>query len=262
MESLQQMYKVVDNALLCPKYHRLQFEAPALAATVQPGQFVHIRTSEGLEPFFRRPFSVYRAQGTLVEVFYEVVGPGTTLLAAKQPGDMLDVIGPVGTPFTLPQKSIKHVVMVAGGIGIAPFLLLTDILKGWDISLTLLYGGRTKDHVHPMTEFKENGCVIYVATEDGSVGTKGRVSTFFETMPKDPVTTFVYTCGPMPMMAAVQAFVKQYGLSGEAACEEVMACALGACLGCSIPTTKGYRTVCYEGPVFPLHELIFEGASA
>lgn len=259
MEKIQNIYKVVANEKLCPQFWRLSFEAPDLAKAVKPGQFVHIRTNEGLEPFFRRPFSVYRAYQNKVDIFYEVVGPGTKLLSQKIKGDMLDVLGPLGTPFTLPDDKIKQVVMIAGGIGIAPMLVLSDILKKRKIELVLLYGGRTRAHVYPMMEFKENGVKVHIATDDGSVGYKGRVSGLFDKINLNPQTTLIYTCGPHPMMKAVQEFAKQYHLKGQAACEETMACALGACLGCSIPTTSGFKTVCHDGPAFNLEEIVFKG---
>lgn len=254
---LQDIYKVVSNEKLCPQFYRLCIDAPPIVEIVRPGQFIHIRTSEGLEPFFRRPFSVYRAKKH-VEIFYEVVGPGTRLLSQMAKGDDIDVLGPVGTPFVLPPVKIKQVVMVAGGIGIAPFMILSDLLKNKNYELVLLYGGRTRGHVYPMKEFKANGCKVSVATDDGSVGLKGRVSTLFSKIDNNPETTFMYTCGPNPMMAAVQAFARKHRLRGQAACEEIMACALGACLGCSIKTTKGYKTVCCDGPVFDLDEVVFE----
>ena len=148
--------------------------------------------------------------------------------------------------------------MIGGGIGIAPFLMLSDLLKKkGKYELIVLYGGRTKDHVYPMKEFKANGCKIYVATDDGSAGVKGRVSELFPKINADPKTTYLYTCGPHAMMHAVQDFAKKNYLQGQAACEQLMACALGACLGCSIKTTKGYKTVCYDGPVFDLKEVVF-----
>lgn len=263
MKQLQNIYRVVSNDKLCPRFYRLSLDAPELSKEVKPGQFIHIRTSEGLEPFFRRPFSVYRAK-KYVEIFYEPIGPGTELLASKKKGDGLDVLGPLGNPFTLPSKNIKQVVMVAGGIGVAPFLALSDVLKNVGANgrsplreLILLYGGRTKGHVYPMKEFKENRVKVFVATDDGSVGVKGRVSELFSKINLDRKTTMVYTCGPNPMMAAVQRFCNQHDLHGEAACEEIMACALGACLGCSIPTKSGYKTVCYDGPCFDLQEVVF-----
>ncbi len=256
MDKIQNTYKVIANDKLCPRFCRLSFEAPDLAKEIKPGQFVHIRASEGLEPFFRRPFSVYRAQ-RYVEIVYEPIGFGTRLLAAKQKGDNVDILGPLGTPFVLPPAGTKQVVMIAGGIGIAPMMILSDVLKNKKYETVLLYGGRTRGHVYPMKEFKDNGIKVYVATDDGSIGYKGRVSGLFHKINLKTPTTFIYTCGPTPMMKAVQNFAVQHQLKGQAACEEVMACALGACLGCSIQTKGGYKTVCYDGPAFDLDEVMF-----
>ncbi|OGX30427.1 MAG: hypothetical protein A2705_00220 [Omnitrophica WOR_2 bacterium RIFCSPHIGHO2_01_FULL_52_10] len=258
MAKLQNVYKVVSNEKLCPRFFRLCFDAPLIVRKIQPGQFVHIRAHDGLEPFFRRPFSVCRAK-KYVEIFYEAVGPGTKILSLKKKGDPLDVLGPVGRPFVLPPAGTKQVVMIAGGIGVAPFLILSDVLKKKKgLELVLLYGGRTQGHVFNMKEFKNNGCATHMATDDGSIGTRGLVDKLFSKIDLNSKTTFIYTCGPNPMMAAVQKFARRHGIKGQAACEEIMACALGACLGCSIRTTKGFRTVCYDGPVFDLAEVIFE----
>ncbi len=257
MEKIQNIYTVVSNEKLCPQYWRLTFNAPQLAQEVKAGQFVHIRTNEtGFEPFFRRPFSVYRAQ-KYVSIFYDVKGPGTKILSLKKKGDTLDVLGPLGTPFVLPPAGIKKVVMIAGGIGVAPMLILSDALKELKYDLTLIYGGRTRAHVYPLTDFKELGVRVHIASDDGSVGFKGRVSGLFDKIDVNPKNTFLYTCGPNPMMKAVQEFAGKHQLQGQAACEEIMACALGACLGCSIETTKGFKTVCYDGPAFPLDEVKF-----
>lgn len=267
MEKIQNIYKVVSNEKLCQQFWRMAFEAPELAKEVKPGQFVHIRVDEErLDPFFRRPFSVYRTHKH-VEIFYEVVGPGTRILSQKQKGDTIDVLGPLGTPFNMPPAAVTQVVMIAGGIGVAPMLILSDVLKRTLIpgaskgrknyDLVLLYGGRTRGHVYPMTEFKANDVKVHVATDDGSVGHKGRVSGLFDKIKIDTKGTYIYTCGPAPMMKAVQEFAAKNNLKGQAACEEIMACALGACLGCSIPTTKGYKTVCNDGPAFNLEEIVF-----
>ncbi len=253
---LHESYKVVSNKKLSPKFHHLCIDAKPILKKIQPGQFVHLRISDGLEPFFRRPFSIYRAKKYL-EVFYEVVGPGTQILSSKVKRDVVDVLGPLGNEFSLPPKGIKQVVMVAGGVGVAPFLALSDILKKRKIELILLYGGRTKEHTYPMKEFKENGCKVFISTDDGSVGVKGRISRLFSKIDTNFKTTFIYTCGPTPMMASVQQFARKHHLQGEAACEEVMACGLGTCLGCAIHTTSGYKTVCYDGPVFNLSEVLF-----
>lgn len=257
MEKIQNNYKVIINEKLSPQYWRMAFDAPDLIAQVKPGQFVHIRTDEqGLQPFFRRPFSVYRAR-KYVEIFYDAVGPGTRLLSLKKKGDTLDVLGPLGVPFQMPPETTKQVILIAGGIGIAPMLILSDVLKNKKYNFVLLFGGRDRGHVYPMQEFKDNGVKVHIATDDGSVGVKGRVSVLFDKIEKNPESTFIYTCGPNPMMKAVQAFACQHGIKAQAACEEIMACGLGACLGCSIETKNGFKTVCYDGPAFNLDEVVF-----
>ncbi len=256
MQQIQNIYPVVALKKVNATYFHLTFQAPALAKVVQPGQFIHIKVSQGFEPFFRRPFSVYRAHNGKVELFFEPVGKGSRLLASAKKGDMFDILGPLGKPFTLPSRSVKQVVFIGGGIGVAPFMLFSDVIKKHKAEKILLYGGRARAHTFPMTAFKKNGVKVFTATDDGSVGVKGRVSELFHKIAISP-STMIYTCGPRLMMAAVQAFAKVHGLNGEASCEEVMACGLGACLGCSIPTTKGYQTVCHDGPVFDLNELVF-----
>ncbi|HQP10059.1 MAG TPA: dihydroorotate dehydrogenase electron transfer subunit [Candidatus Omnitrophota bacterium] len=255
MEKLQDVYRIISNEKICPKFFRLCLDAPSIVNKALPGQFIHIRIQESLQPFFRRPFSISRAQKH-IEILYEPVGTGTHLLSRKKKGEMLDVLGPVGTPFSLPPKGIRQVVMIAGGIGVAPLLFLSDILKR-KYELVLLYGGRTKGHVYDMKEFKQNGCKVLISTDDGSVGVKGRVSKLFTKIRPDSQTTFIYTCGPRPMMASVQSFARGHKLRGQGSCEEVMACALGACLGCSIETRNGFKTVCHDGPAFDLNDLIF-----
>jgi dihydroorotate dehydrogenase electron transfer subunit len=257
MEKIQNKYKVLINENLCPKYWRMVFDAPDLALRVKPGQFVHIRTDEeGLQPFFRRPFSVYRAL-KYVEIFYALVGPGTKLLSLKKKNDSLDVLGPLGTPFVLPPEGTKQVVMIAGGIGIAPMLILSDVLKKKKCELILLYGARNRDHVYPMKEFKDNGVKVHIATDDGSVGVKGKVSVLFNKIDLTAGNSFIYTCGPNPMLKVVQAFAAKHNILGQVACEEIMACGLGACKGCSIETKNGYKTVCHDGPAFNLDEVVF-----
>jgi dihydroorotate dehydrogenase electron transfer subunit len=257
MKKIQHKLKVLSNQKLGGNYLHLVLDATELAPRIKPGQFIHIKVTDGFEPLFRRPFSVFRAKSGKVEVFYDPIGRGTRILAAKEKGDSVDVLGPLGKPFTLPGKELKQVVFVAGGIGVAPFLLFADQLKTHKAEKILLYGARSKELTFSLTEFKKAGVKTFVATEDGSVGLKGRVTELFSKIAMDPATTMIYTCGPRAMMYAVQKFVKDSGLRGEGSMEEVMACGLGACLGCSIRTTKGYRTVCHDGPVFALEELIF-----
>ncbi|MBF0479315.1 MAG: dihydroorotate dehydrogenase electron transfer subunit [Candidatus Omnitrophica bacterium] len=253
---IQHQLKIISNKKITDKLYHLVLEHGKLAAQVKPGQFVEVRIQESLEPFFRRPFSVFRSQKA-VEIFYEVRGKGTGILSSQVKGAMLDVMGPLGTAFTLPAKKIKQVVMIGGGIGVAPFMALSDALKNRGHDLLLLYGGRSKEFTFNMAEFKKNGCKVFISTDDGSVGVKGRVSELFDKIEINPDTTMLYTCGPRPMMASVQKFAQEHGLKGQCSCEEVMACGVGVCLGCVVKTTAGYKTVCHDGPVFDLHEIVW-----
>ncbi len=255
-EKVHHICKIVSNKRLCSRFMDLRIEAVPILKHVVPGQFVNIRVSENITPFFRRPFSVARVGGRHLEIIYEVLGKGTELLSEKKKGDDLDILGPLGNGFNMPPKGTKQVVMIAGGVGIAPFLFLSDVLADNGFELILLYGARNKDYVFDMSFFISNGVQIFVATDDGSVGEKGRVRVLF---PKIEISssTFIYTCGPRPMMASVQDFARRYGLRGQASCEETMACGVGACMGCVTKTTDGYRRVCLEGPVFDLDKLFF-----
>ncbi len=255
MIDFQQKYTIVANKKVAGTLYQLSLDAPTLVRKVLPGQFMHIRVNDGLKPFLRRPFSIYRALKT-VDILYDIVGAGTRMLSEKKKGERVDCLGPLGTPFTLPPKNVKQVVLIAGGVGVAPFLALTDILKKKNYKLILLYGARSKAQIFPMKDFKENGCQVHVATDDGSIGAKGWVSVLFPKIKRD-MSTYLYTCGPRPMLACVQAFAKEKHLEGQASLEEVMACGVGACLGCSTKTTHGYKTVCHDGPVFDLSDIIF-----
>lgn len=256
MQKVQNKYKIVSNKKITSRVYRLSLDAKDVIKKVKPGQFIHIRVSEGLKPFFRRPFSIFKA-GKYLEIFYDVVGQGTKILSERKTGEYLDVIGPVGNAFSMPPDDTKHIIMIAGGIGIAPFMILSDKLKQKNYDMTLLYGARNKEYLFSLKEFKANGCKTHISTDDGSHGVKGRVSELFSKIISKASDTIIYTCGPRPMMLSVQKFAKSKGIRAEASCEEIMACGLGACLGCSIKTKLGYKTVCHDGPVFNLENLIF-----
>jgi len=255
MIKCQHVCKIVCNKRITPRLFCLSLQAPALTRKALPGQFIHVRVSNGLKPFFRRPFSIYRAQKTL-DILYDVVGDGTRALSKKVKAENIDCLGPLGTPFAMPPKGVKQVVMIAGGVGVAPFLALTDILKKKNYQFVLLYGARDKDHVFSLKEFEKNGCQAHVATDDGSRGAKGRVSILFSKIDLN-LPTYIYTCGPKPMMARVQEFARENHLRGQASLEDVMACGVGVCLGCAVKTTQGFKTACHDGPVFDLGEIIF-----
>ncbi len=254
MNKFQIKAKVLRNEKLSVSHYRLHLDAKSVMKKAKPGQFVHIQVNEGTDPYFRRPFGISRVKNSL-EILYAVVGPGTKILSRKIKGDELDLLGPLGNPFAFPPQGVKQVVLIAGAIGIAPFFMLSDYLKNKKYETLLLYGVRNKSQVFNMNEFKQNGCRLYISTDDGSYGVKGRVSALFSKIHCDPERTFLYACGPKPMLDSVVSFAQANHLKGQVSAEEVMACGIGVCLGCATKTKAGYKTVCNDGPVFDISEL-------
>lgn len=258
MKKIHAKYTILSVKKVCERFIQISLDAPQLAKEGRPGQFLNVRVSEELDPFFRRPFGIYRAHDNSVDMLIEIRGKGTAILSAKKSGDTLDILGPLGKSFSLPGEDIKNVVLIGGGIGVAPLLALAEALKSSGKKLSLLYGGRNKEYIFDLKYFKDAGCDVHVATDDGSAGIKGRVPALFDKISGDPKAAFIYTCGPDPMMKAVQAFAKERGINGECSCEEVMACGIGACLGCVVNTVNGHKTACHDGPVFDLGEVVFD----
>ncbi len=237
------------------------------ASRVRPGQFVMLRIGTALDPFLRRPFGIYKVLGRKgsrmlsgegIEIIYKVVGVGTTVLSAKAPGEYVGVFGPLGNGFPLLRGSEKTI-MVAGGVGIAPFYLLAEASlagggRGAGANL-LLYGGPSAADTAITTDCKKLGCKVKVATEDGSAGTKGLVTDLLAD--RLDVDSIVYACGPPAMLKAVSAMAAGVGAKCLVSLERAMACGIGVCLGCALKTGvhkdsshESYDMVCTDGPVF------------
>jgi dihydroorotate dehydrogenase electron transfer subunit len=243
---------VCENKKVNGKYYKLVFRSAALSKGVRPGQFLQVRINAGTDPYLRRPFSYYRVSGDRVEVLYEVLGKGTAVLATKKKGDSLKVMGPLGNGFSANLGKKKRI-LVAGGVGVPPLVFLAEK----NPTECLLIGTKSKHEVLPKSELKKVKADTLFATEDGSVGTKGLVTALLEKiiMNGDPREFFIQTCGPKRMMLAVIAMAAKYGISGEASWDESMACGVGACLGCMVPTKDGLKRACADGPVFSFGEL-------
>ncbi|MEW5895625.1 MAG: dihydroorotate dehydrogenase electron transfer subunit [Candidatus Omnitrophota bacterium] len=257
MKKVHNRYKILSIEKVCDRFICVHLDAPLLAKTGKPGQFVNVRIQDTLDPFFRRPFGIYRVVDKTIKMLIEIRGKGTSLLAGKKPGDFIDVLGPLGKTFTPPAQKVKNVVLIAGGIGIAPLIAIAETLRNSGKNIFLLYGAKDKSYMFDFSQIRKDGCSVHIATDDGSAGSKGQVSTLFDLIPLNREETFIYTCGPNAMMKSVQQFAKQHGLSGECSCEEIMACGTGACLGCVVNTVEGYKTACHDGPVFDLEKVIF-----
>jgi len=248
-----EIVNIEDNRKVNPKYLKLTFRSTRLSRHVHPGQFLHIQLQPNLDPFLRRPFSYYRTRRDRVEVLYENLGRGTELLTRLVKGDPLKVMGPLGGAFRVKMPG-KNRVLVAGGVGVPPLVFLSEQYP-MDY---LLIGTKSRLEVLPKKELSKVRAKILYSTNDGSYGVKGFVTKLVEAVVRKEGARNLYiqTCGPTVMMRAVMAIADREGIPGEASMEEDMACGVGACLGCMIPTRQGWVPCCTEGPVFSFDELL------
>jgi dihydroorotate dehydrogenase electron transfer subunit len=214
----------------------LGFEAAAIAGSVRAGQFVNVLLRPG--PLLRRPFSVYRTEGEVVEIVLRAVGEGTRLLLELRPGDRVSLLGPLGTGFRL-DAAMRRATLVSGGLGVAPMPLAARDARALGLAVTWAHGARTSAELCA----EADGDEVLWATDDGSRGTRG---TALDAVPAgDPGQ--VLACGPNRMLAAVAARWQ----SAQVAVETYMGCGTGVCLGCAVPRASGaYDRACSEGPVY------------
>ncbi len=250
--------KIIYNKKIRNNYFRCAIIARKIARTAYPGQFLSIKVSDREEPLLRRPFSIHRVNGQAIEIFYQVVGDGSRLLSAKKPGELLDVIGPLGDGFNLPPATDGfEPVLVAGGMGVAPLLFVAEKLKS--CRPLVFIGAKRKEDLFCLKEFTDLGCQVRVATDDGSRGFKGKVTGLLRQFlsSEESEQAVIYACGPRPMLEAVSSLVREHEVPAEISLEEHMACGIGACLGCVVNTREGYKRVCKEGPVFNADEVVW-----
>lgn len=230
----------------------LECVSPELAEISQPGQFFNIKINETLFPLLRRPFSICDIQGDSIFFMFEIHGEGTSQLAAKEKGETLDLIGPLGNGFEL-EGDYKTAVIIAGGIGAAPFPLLTKRLKDKKEILTFI-GARDGNSIS--TYGLEN---YSISTDDGSVGFHGTVlQNFVNSLPDiDKSRIKIFACGPNAMLRELQKMVNHHDLDCQISTECAMACGFGICQGCPVESHNGdkYLLVCSDGPVFNAREI-------
>lgn len=257
---LQETAKILWNEPVARAVYRIGLTGGAHYAAADPGQFVTLRLPGESTPLLRRPFSVHRVianRGGVerIEILYKAVGDFTRKLARQKEGGALDLLGPLGHGFTV-SPSIKNAALVAGGIGVAPMVFLAEKLKaaGANIEQSVAcLGGRSAADILCAADFQSMAIETQIATEDGSIGEKGLVTTVLADRLQSNPPDMIYACGPMPMLAAVSSIAKQHELPCEVSIETIMACGVGACLGCAIKDTEhadGYGHVCIDGPVF------------
>ena len=221
-----------------------------------PGQFVEIRVGGSPSTFLRRPISInfVDTEANVLWLLVAVVGDGTRRLAQLQAGEKLNCLLPLGNGFTMPQKKEERILLVGGGVGVAPLLYMGAQMALKGCEPTFLLGARTAKDLLMLDIFRKYGRV-YVTTEDGSEGEKGFVTN--HSLLQKELFDRIATCGPTPMMKAVARYARQANTACEVSLENLMACGLGACLCCVEKTTEGNLCVCKDGPVFDTKRLLW-----
>lgn len=256
-------FAIRQNTPAAPGHYRMLIDAPELAQAARPGQFAMLQVSQGLYPFLRRPMSFERIHGDELSFLYKVEGEGTRILSAMQPGQLINVQGPLGNGFPVSTRFARHI-LVAGGIGVAPFPALAEALRAaCGTAPEVIVAARTADYLLCVEDFEAMGCTVHLATDDGSAGRKAFASQVLDELAPDPAVTRVYACGPMPMMRATTKVTQALGLDCQISLEAQMACGDGACLGCVVESKRereGERMVrvCCDGPVFDTNDIDWE----
>ncbi|MBI4553092.1 MAG: dihydroorotate dehydrogenase electron transfer subunit [Candidatus Latescibacteria bacterium] len=271
--------EVVANRQIGPGLYWIDLAAPEIVEHARPGHFVHLVVSDTTPespcpvwmqytPLLRRPFSIAehdRARGTF-SLIYRVVGGGTHILSTRRAGESLDVLGPLGQTF-VPIQSGRPVVMIAGGVGIAPFFFLAQEAiqagRARPQDMTVLFGAATASLLSGSDKFRAMGIDVSLATDDGTAGFHGFVTVLLEDLLRQNPSrcAYLYVCGPTPMMRRSAALAKEAGLLGQMSLEGIMPCGVGVCMACVVPCVRPpagtvYERVCVSGPVFDLQEVI------
>ncbi|HEY1484461.1 MAG TPA: dihydroorotate dehydrogenase electron transfer subunit [Micromonosporaceae bacterium] len=245
-------------------YYSMTVVASGIAELTRPGQFIAVAVGgEGGGMLLRRAFSIYSVRetgvyGGTVEFIFSVTGPGTAWLSRQRPYDPIDVVGPLGRPFTLPREP-ANCVLVGGGYGTAPLFMLAEALRTRGCRIDAVLGASTGDRLFGALDAKRMAASVAFTTDDGSYGEKGRVSDVLPEVIDRVHADVVYACGPMGMLESVHhvaaAAYDGAGIPTQLAVEESMACGVGVCMTCVLPVigsddnTRMVRS-CVDGPVF------------
>ncbi len=249
MNNIQGIFTITENNKIAKDVYRMRLVGEAARFISQPGQFVSIKLTEGMDPFLRRPMSIHDYDEKSIVIIYKVVGIGTKMLAQMVNGETLDLLVGLGNGF--PFTNSNNILLVGGGVGVPPLYNLAKQLKSQGKSITTVLGFNGYEDVFCEAEFKEFG-EVYVATMDGSYGTKGNVIDVIKN--NNLVFDEYYSCGPERMLDAL---ITNYPDNGWLSFESRMACGIGACMGCSCKVkTAPYKRICVEGPVLHSSEVI------
>ena len=249
--------EVTQNIRLHQNYVLIKMTHVNPLPEMVPGQFAEIRIDGSTTTFLRCPISIHYVDKEKNEVWFlvQLVGDGTRHLATVKQGDLVNIVLPLGNGYTMPQNADLKPLLVGGGVGTAPMLMLGSELAKMGCKPTFLLGARSANDLLQLEEFKKLGDV-YTTTEDGSMGEKGYVTQ--HSILNAAQFDMIYTCGPKPMMMAVAKYAKANDIECEVSLENTMACGVGACLCCVENTDEGHLCVCKDGPVFNIKKLLWQ----
>ena len=254
----KQVYaKLIRKEEIINNIYKFTVKAPEIVESAKPGNFIEIRVTDGIDPFLRRPISIYNLdkEKGILEFIFQVKGKGTEILAKKEEGNDIDIIGPLGHGIFKFDK-YKNIAVIGGGIGIFPLYELSKQAKQNAVKVNCYLGFRNKDFVMLEKEFEEVTDKLIITTDDGTYKNKGFAIDYLKDDMEHEKYECIYACGPLPMLRAVQKYAIENNIDCQLSLEEKMACGLGVCLGCAVKTAKSpkdapeYWHVCKGGPVF------------
>ncbi|MBF0217801.1 MAG: dihydroorotate dehydrogenase electron transfer subunit [Candidatus Omnitrophica bacterium] len=257
---------VIENRAIAENIFRMKLKCPWIAARTRPGQFLGIKVNDaGTDPLLRIPLGIHRAENGYVYLLYKTVGLATGMLKAKEKGDDLDVMGPLGNGFSVGKALTmgSRAILVAGGYGVSPLYSLAETLMNNKVKVTIFIGARDKLGIVCDKELKKLGAAVQITTDDGSCGLRGcvtdAVSKYLRRQKSESRKGIkVFACGPEPMLKAVAGLADELGIPAEVSLDEYMACGVGACRGCAVKTVNGVKLACTDGPVFDARDVIWE----
>ena len=279
---IQHSAEILSNREIGPGLYWIDLLAPDITSHALPGHFVHLIASDVAKnsnrqtwlrhtPLLRRPFSIAERdpEKGVFGLIYRVVGGGTEILSRRCDGEFIDVIGPLGRPLA-PVRRGGSVIIVAGGVGVAPFLSLAqETVRNVTANpedITVLFGAATLDLLSGEEKFRQLGITVKLATDDGSSGYKGLVTDLLEEelTASSRECKYLYACGPTLMMRRCQEIAREEEIDGQVSLEGIMPCGVGVCMACVIPcvvpkdrsSELHYERVCDTGPVFDIQEVV------
>jgi dihydroorotate dehydrogenase electron transfer subunit len=252
---------LVERRALSPDAFLLQLESETLARSFLPGQFTMVRIPERPDLLLRRPYSFCDSADGRFSLLVKVAGKGTRALTEAPLGSPLSCLGPLGSWFRIPDASVKPVI-VAGGVGIAPFVAFSRVLAERGRRAVVLLGGRSARDLYLRNEFEALGMDVRTSSEDGTHGHRGLVTDLLANVLEGGEPVELFSCGPTPMLLRVAAMAREKGVRHQVSLERRMGCGMGCCLGCVVyartDTRSEYLRSCTEGPVFDADAVIWD----